>query len=155
MCREAVRVGSTARTELNDGKDLERFLAKKLKRHADYVDAEPKLAGPMPPLDDIEKMDDSAAWHALRIMRWPDSGGAPTCPKCGHVGFYTITTRMTFKCKSCAHQFSELSGTAFASFKKGRKALLLRIATAGASGATSHKTTLDVRRRLIANGGFE
>lgn len=142
-----MRVGSTARTGMG-GYEVERYLAKKLKRSAAYVDADPKLSGPVPSVGVVEQMSDADAWSALRVMRWPAQSGAPSCPKCGHNDAYTIATRMKFKCKSCSHQFSELSGTAFASFKGGRKALLVRIAT---GKSQNRKTNLDLRRRLAAN----
>ena len=53
----------------------------------------------------------------FRKFRWPQTDGAPVCPRCGGLDAYEITTRRKFKCKACRHQFSVTSGTIFASRK--------------------------------------
>lgn len=43
-------------------------------------------------------------------MRWPDG---VECPRCGGGGFSFLKTRMLFKCKTCAKQYSVKVGTIF------------------------------------------
>jgi transposase-like protein len=50
-------------------------------------------------------------------LRWETTGGEPTCPRCGSLDHYKITTRRRFKCAACAHQYSVTSGTIFSSRK--------------------------------------
>ena len=67
--------------------------------------------------DDIRARGEDAALAAFKRMRWPETNGAPVCPRCGTGHPYDIATRGTFKCRSCYHQFSPVSGTIFASRK--------------------------------------
>lgn len=50
-------------------------------------------------------------------LRWEATGGEPTCPRCGSLEHYKITTRRRFKCADCSHQYSVTSGTIFSSRK--------------------------------------
>ena len=65
----------------------------------------------------IYKAGEDAAYKTFCEMRWPDTDGAPICPRCASDEAYNITTRRKFKCKNCHHQFSVTSGTIFASRK--------------------------------------
>ena len=68
-------------------------------------------------LRSIYKAGEGAAYKTFCEMRWPETGGDPVCPRCGHDEAYSITTRRKFKCKACHHQYSVTSGTIFASRK--------------------------------------
>lgn len=68
-------------------------------------------------LKDCYAMGEDGAYALFRKLRWPETDGAPVCPKCGHGEAYEITTRRKFKCKACHAQFSVTSGTIFASRK--------------------------------------
>lgn len=68
-------------------------------------------------LKDCYAMGEDGAYALFRKLRWPETDGAPVCPKCGHGAAYEITTRRKFKCKACHAQFSVTSGTIFASHK--------------------------------------
>jgi transposase-like protein len=50
-------------------------------------------------------------------LRWEKTGGEPTCPRCGSLHHYKITTRRRFKCADCSHQYSATSGTIFSARK--------------------------------------
>lgn len=129
------------------------MLADKLHRTTAFFDAEPKLdLSRLPNMD--ATISEHDAWQATIAMRWP--GGDVRCPKCGHAKVYTLAERKKFTCASpaCRHRFSALSGTAFASFKKGYVGLLAMLAHDGPghkSGASTSKTAYDVQRRKIAN----
>lgn len=60
---------------------------------------------------------EEAAYERFCQLRWPETNGAPVCPRCTGIEAYSIATRRKFKCKTCHHQFSVTSGTIFASRK--------------------------------------
>ena len=62
-------------------------------------------------------MSDDEAHAAFVAIRWADTGGEPSCPRCGCLAVYAYTARRIWKCKGCGHQFSVTSGTIFASRK--------------------------------------
>ena len=78
-------------------------------------------------LKEIYQAGEDAAYQSFRKVRWPDTDGAPVCPRCGCLGASEITTRRKFKCKGCGHQFSVTSGTIFASRKMAFTDLLAAI----------------------------
>ncbi len=50
-------------------------------------------------------------------LRWPDTGGKPTCPQCGCSICYACRRpagQLRWRCKACRHDFSITSGTLFA-----------------------------------------
>lgn len=103
---------------------------------------------------DAEMSDEDVAWRRVRVMRWPNRDGEPRCPKCGGDKAYTYAARRIFRCASCKHTFSAVSGTTFAGFKGGYASLVRRLAYDGPiNGADTMgmKTALDVRRRKEAN----
>jgi hypothetical protein len=57
------------------------------------------------------------AYETFCKLRWSATNGEPTCPRCGSLDAYKVTTRRKFKCAACGHQFSVTSGTIFASRK--------------------------------------
>lgn len=68
-------------------------------------------------LKDIYKAGEERAYATFCEIRWPETGGEPICPACGHLDAYKITSRRKFECKACKKQFSVTSGTIFASRK--------------------------------------
>jgi transposase-like protein len=68
-------------------------------------------------LKQIYQAGEEAAYAMFRKLRWPETDGAPVCPRCGCLDAYEITTRRKFKCAACGHQFSVTSGTILASRK--------------------------------------
>lgn len=65
----------------------------------------------------IYEEGEEAAHRRFCVLRWPETDGAPVCPRCGAREAYMIATRRTFKCRACHRQFSATSGTIFASRK--------------------------------------
>ncbi|HEY0833643.1 MAG TPA: IS1595 family transposase [Azospirillum sp.] len=68
-------------------------------------------------LKQVARMTDGEASALFRKIRWPDTNGAPVCPHCNCTICYAYDCRPVFKCKACRKQFSETSGTLFASRK--------------------------------------
>ena len=151
-CETEARIGATARSGRSDFA-VEHMLTKKLRRAASMAEPSPKLVGSVSP-EEAAAMDEDAAWRRVRQMRWPDRGGEPRCPKCASEKSYTYAERRVFRCASCKHTFSAVSGTTFAGFKGGYAALLRRMAYEGkidGSDVMEIKTALDMRRRKQAN----
>jgi transposase-like protein len=73
-------------------------------------------------------MSDDEAHAAFVAIRWADTEGEPSCPRCGCLAVYAYTARRIWKCKACGHQFSVTSGTIFASRKLPIRTLLAAIA---------------------------
>lgn len=69
------------------------------------------------PVKSVLRMDESEAFDVFARLRWPETNGAPVCPRCGHEKCYFISTRKRFKCAACEKQFSLTSGTIFHSAK--------------------------------------
>jgi len=129
------------------------MLAKRLAKMATWADPVPKLSGPLPTVDRIADMTESDAEQWLCGMRWPEA--KPRCPKCGAERNYRIETRRRFKCAACYHQFTVLSGTAFASHKKSFRDLLSLMVYDGSGhtyGDAQSVTVYKTRRRMAANG---
>lgn len=61
-------------------------------------------------LKDIYSMGEEKAFEVFCKMRWPQTDGNATCPKCGCVDTYFLKTRRSFKCAACYAQFSATSG---------------------------------------------
>lgn len=78
-------------------------------------------------LREVFTMGEDQAHAFFCRMRWPETGGEPVCPRCRFDEAYRITTRRTFKCKACHHQFSVTSGTILASRKMSFVDLLAAI----------------------------
>lgn len=80
-------------------------------------------------LRDVFAAGEEGAFKTFCEMRWPETSGAPVCPKCGGLDAYHVTTRRKFKCRNkvCHHQFSPTSGTIFASRKMAYVDLLAAI----------------------------
>jgi transposase-like protein len=78
-------------------------------------------------LVDLCDLSEDDAHKVLREMRWPDTGGAPSCPTCECAAVYTYRCRRLYKCKACHRQFSVTGGTPLASLKLPVRTLLMAI----------------------------
>jgi transposase-like protein len=72
-------------------------------------------------LRQVLRMEEAEAWRKFRKIRWPDTDGAPVCPRCASAVFWECSPRPSgaprFLCKACRHDFSPTSGTLFAHHK--------------------------------------
>jgi transposase-like protein len=75
-------------------------------------------------LEGIGAMSEDEIETIFALIRWPETEGAPICPRCGALKAYRYETRKLWTCKACAHQFSVTSGTIFASRKMSLRAYL-------------------------------
>lgn len=75
----------------------------------------------------VFSMGEDKAYETFKRIRWAATDGDATCPRCGCVETYDISSRRRFKCVACHHQFSVTSGTIFASRKLSFTDLLAAI----------------------------
>jgi len=68
-------------------------------------------------LKDIYAAGEEKNYETFCNLRWEATGGEPTCPRCGSLDHYKITTRRRFKCAACGHQYSVTSATIFSNRK--------------------------------------
>jgi transposase-like protein len=86
------------------------------------------------------------AYETFRKFRWPQTDGAPVCPKCGSLDSYALATRRQFSCSDCRHRFSVTSGTIF----HGRKLKFVELMAAiclianGAKGISALQLARDL-----------
>lgn len=94
-------------------------------------------------------MGEEGAYDLFRKLRWPDTDGAPVCPRCGSLEAFEIKTRRKYKCKACHHQFSVTSGTIFASRKLPFVDMLAAIAIVanGAKGVSALQLARDTNHQ--------
>jgi transposase-like protein len=94
----------------------------------------------------VFKMGEDKAYETFKAIRWAASDGEATCPRCGCVETYEISTRRRFKCVACHHQFSVTSGTIFASRKLSFTDLLAAIVifVNGAKGVAALQLSRDL-----------
>jgi transposase-like protein len=76
-------------------------------------------------LVDLCDLSEDGAHRMLCAMRWPDTDGAPICPRCSYAAVYTYRCRQLFKCKACHRQFSATSGTSLGYRKLPIRTLLM------------------------------
>lgn len=97
-------------------------------------------------LKGIYQAGEAAAYETFRKLRWPQTKGAPVCPRCGCPDHYDIPTRRKFKCAACHAQFSVTSGTIFASRKLSFTDLLAAIClfVNGSKGMSSVQFSRDL-----------
>ena len=94
----------------------------------------------------VFQMGEDKAYETFKALRFAETDGEPTCPKCGCVETYEITTRRRFKCAACYAQFSVTSGTIFASRKLSFTDLLavIVIFVNGAKGVAALQLSRDL-----------
>ena len=97
-------------------------------------------------LTKVLRMTDAKAETAFRAIRWPETDGAPVCPRCSGTEHYHLAARKVWKCKACAKQFSLTSGTIFHSRKLTLRDILGAIAifTNGAKGYSALQLSRDL-----------
>lgn len=69
-------------------------------------------------------MDDESFDKVSQLLRWPETGGQPVCPKCRCLAAYEVRTRERHRCMKCYTEFTLTSGTALAGIKLSRRKLL-------------------------------
>jgi len=82
-------------------------------------------------LASVFRMSDAEAEKLFAKVRWPETDGAPVCPKCGGLNAYECrraTGALRFRCRACAKDFTLTSGTLFASHKLPLRGYLAAIA---------------------------
>jgi transposase-like protein len=94
----------------------------------------------------VARMSEEEAWQAFKLIRWSNTQGEPSCPRCGCLDSYTYKTRKVFRCRGCSHQYTVTSGTIFASRKMPVRDYLLAIAIF-VNGAKGH-SALQLSRDL-------
>jgi transposase-like protein len=94
----------------------------------------------------VFQMGEDKAYETFKALRFAETDGEPTCPKCGCVETYDISTRRRFKCAACYAQFSVTSGTIFASRKLSFTDLLAAIVifVNGAKGVAALQLSRDL-----------
>jgi transposase-like protein len=94
----------------------------------------------------VLRMTDAQAEKAFCKVRWPETDGAPVCPRCGGVHHYNLKSRPVWKCKACSKQFSMTSGTILHSRKLSIRDILGAIAifTNGAKGYSALQLARDL-----------
>ena len=76
-------------------------------------------------------MSDVQAEALFKVLRWPETNGAPVCPHCGGLDAYEARRpngSLRYRCKACGKDFSITSGTLFGSHKLPLKTYLGAIA---------------------------
>lgn len=94
----------------------------------------------------VFQMGEDKAYETFKALRFAETDGVPTCPKCGCVETHNISTRRRFKCAACHAQFSVTSGTIFASRKLSYTDLLAAIVifVNGAKGVAALQLSRDL-----------
>lgn len=67
------------------------------------------------PARDFERMTDADVEKLFQQIRWSETDGKPTCPKCKHAETWRLENQRRWKCKGCHHQFTVMSSTILAS----------------------------------------
>ncbi len=79
----------------------------------------------------IMRMSDTGVENVFLRLRWPDTDGKPTCPRCGCATCHACRRsagQPRWRCKACRHDFSPTSGTLFAWHKLPLRTYLLAVA---------------------------
>lgn len=82
-------------------------------------------------LAQVFRLSDAEAEGMFRKVRWPETDGAPVCPKCGGLEAYECRRpkgALRFRCKACKSDFSITSGTLFDNHKLPLRTYLAAIA---------------------------
>lgn len=65
----------------------------------------------------MTQQSEEAAFYIFCDLRWSETGGKPTCPRCQNAKHYRLALRRKFICAKCGHHYSPTSGTAFSGHK--------------------------------------
>ena len=79
----------------------------------------------------IMRMSDTGVENVFLRLRWPDTDGKPTCPRCGCATCHACRRsagQPRWRCKACCHDVSPTSGTLFAWHKLQLRTYLLAVA---------------------------
>jgi Zn ribbon nucleic-acid-binding protein len=79
----------------------------------------------------VMELSQTEAWQAFRKVRWPDTDGAPVCPRCNCQSCRNYPRRNgapRFRCQDCGYDFSPTCGTLFAHHKLPIRTYLAAIA---------------------------
>jgi transposase-like protein len=79
----------------------------------------------------VMQLSDAEAWQTFRKVRWPDTNGAPVCPRCDCRSCRDYPRRSgapRSRCTACGYDFSPTSGTLFAHHKLPIRTYLAAIA---------------------------
>ena len=71
-------------------------------------------------LRDVLRMEEAEAWRRFRKLRWPETDGAPVCPRCVCAVCWDCcrpSGAPRYRCSACGHDFSPTSDTLFAHHK--------------------------------------
>jgi len=100
-------------------------------------------------LKDVFTMGEAGAYDTFCDLRWPETDGAPMCPRCGSLDAYFLASRRKYECKGCKHHFSVTSGTIFASRKLSFVDMLAAIAIVvnGAKGISALQLARDLNHQ--------
>jgi transposase-like protein len=82
-------------------------------------------------LASVLRMTDEEAESMFRMVRWPETNGAPVCVHCGGLKPYEARRpngSLRYRCRACHKDFTITSGTLFASHKLPLRGYLAAIA---------------------------
>lgn len=71
-------------------------------------------------LRQVLRMEEAEAWRLFRKIRWPETDGAPVCPRCACSACWECPRSNgspRFRCKACGKDFTPTSSTLFAHHK--------------------------------------
>lgn len=90
---------------------------------------------------DIARMTPDEVQTLLQALRWPETGGKPVCPQCGHDRCGFISTRQKFRCSrgKCRYEFTVTTGTVWHSHNipLGEMLLIAYLFACGKKGVSS------------------
>jgi len=94
----------------------------------------------------VFRMGEDKAYETFKALRFAETDGEPTCPRCGCVEHYHNAKRHNFQCIACKHQFTVTSGTIFANRKMSYTDLLAAIVifVNGAKGVSALQLSRDL-----------
>jgi transposase-like protein len=97
-------------------------------------------------LKTVFSMGEDKAYETFKALRFAETDGEPSCPRCGCVETYKNAKRRNFQCVGCKHQFTVTSGTIFANRKLSFTDLLAAIVifVNGAKGVSALQVSRDL-----------
>ncbi len=94
----------------------------------------------------VYQMGEDKAYETFKALRFAETDGDASCPRCGCVETYSNPKRRNFQCVGCKHQFTVTSGTIFANRKLSFTDLLAAIVifVNGAKGVSAIQVSRDL-----------